>query len=803
MFQDLKLAARVLAKSPASTAAMVLAIALAIGANSAIFSVLDAVLLRPLAFPDADRLVTLWGTREGRPPDYHGNFSVADFLDLRAQSTSFEGLAAYRDSSIARNDGTEPEHLGAGVVSSNFFETLGVRPALGRTFALEEETEGNDRVVLVGDAYWRRAFGSDPATVDRKVLLDGKQYTVVGVLPAGFRAPMFGREPDVWIPLSYKPAEIAENRGAHYIEIVGRLRADADVAKARADVGAVGARLGDLYPPTNAGRGVDLGPLQEELVGDVRPILYVMLGAVVLVLLIACANVANLLLAQATGRGREVAVRVALGASRWQLVRQFLVESVLVAAAGAALGLGLAWWGVEALVAMAGDALPPSARVGIDLRVLAFTAALAVASGVVFGLAPAFQASNVDPHEALAEGGRGGTAGRGRIRSAFVVAQVALSLVLLVGSGLLLRSLYLLKQVDPGFNAKGVLTMEVSLPDSPYDSEEKQTAFARQLVERARGVPGVTAAAAVYPIAYSDSNLSLTYLREGQPEPTRAADRTAANWRPITADYFRVMQIPVLTGRAIEDRDTASAPHVMVINETLAKKAFPDEDPLGKRLTIGWNDMTFEIVGVVGDIRFASLKTPPVPEMYTPFDQTPWGGFNFIVRTEGDPTAVAGLVRDQVWAIDRNIPVFGLATMEQRVSDSLTQQRFSTLLIGLFAAVALALATVGIYAVLAYTVETRRREIGVRMALGAERRHVLGLVVGRGMALALVGIALGVAGAFGATRVMASMLFGVGATDPVAFATVTAGLAAVALAACYIPARRAARIDPADALRSE
>ncbi len=800
MLHDIKHAVRVLMKSPAATAAMVLAIALGIGANSAIFSVLNAVLLEPLPYPEPERVVALWQTRENTP-DAKGNFSLPDYLDLRAQSTAFESLGTYRESSVARTDGPEPEHLETGVVSSDFFETLAVHPVLGREFTIEEEAKGNDKVAVIGDAYWRRAFGADPGVVGKRMTLDGDSFTVVGVLPATFRTPMYSEDVAVWIPLSYGEDDL--ERGAHYLDIVGRLRPGKSVEDARADVAAVAAQLAEVYPGTNAGRGVGVGSMQEELVGDVRPILLVMLGAVGLVLLIACANVANILLAKATGRGREVAVRIALGASRRQLVRQFLVESLIVGAVGGAIGLALAWWGVEALVAMSGDALPRTGPVAIDLRVLGFTAALAVASGVVFGLVPAFQASAVHPNEALVEGGRGSTGGHNRTRSAFVVAQVALSLVLLVGSALLLRSLFVLKQVDPGFDPSGVSTMQVSLPETVYDSEEKQTGFARQLVERARSIPGVTAAAVVFPIGFSDSNLTLSYHPADQPPPTRAGDRTAATWRPISADYFKVMKIPVVRGRTLTDQDRAGTGNVLVINQAMARKAFGEEDPIGKRVTIGYNDMTFEVVGVVGDIRFSNLRTAPVAEMYTPFEQTPWTAFNFVVRTQGDAEAVASLVRDQVWSIDRNVPVYSIATMEQRVSDSLGQERFSTTLIGLFAAVALVLSTVGIYGVLAYSVERRRREIGVRMALGAGRSQVLGLVVGYGLRLAAVGIAIGVAGAFVLTRWLASQLYGVTATDPISFAAVAAVLAFVAMAACYIPARRAARIDPAIALRSE
>jgi predicted permease len=800
MFQDFKHALRMLSKSPAATAAMILAIALGIGANSAIFSVLDAVVLKPLPYPDAERLVSLWIVRANRPGQ-KGNFSLPDYLDLRAQTSTFDGLSAFNESSVARTDAAEAEHVTTGVVTSDFFDTLGVRPAIGREFTIDEERSGSDKSVLVSDAYWRRAFGASPDALGKQITLDGERYAVVGVLPAGLQVPMFSEEPDLWMPLSYGPDDL--ERGMHYLGVIGRVRTGTDAAVARADAGAVADRLAATYPESNAGTGVDLGSLRDSIVGDVRPVLYVMLGAVALVLLIACANVANLMLAKATARSREVAVRAALGASRARLVRQFLIESVVVAATGGLVGLALAWWGVDALVAMSGDALPRTSPIGIDVRVLGFTAALSVACGVAFGLVPAFQASSVDPQEALVEGGRGSTGGRGRARSAFVVAQVALSLVLLVGSGLLLRSLVLLTHVDPGFDPTNVMTMQLTLPDATYDEPEKQAAFVRQLVDRVRSSPGVESAAVVFPLAYSRGDVSLSYRPAGTPTPTQAADRTSAAWRPITADYFRTMRIPVLRGRAIADTDTETSAPVLVINETMAKKAFGEADPIGKKLRIGYNDLEPEIVGVVGDMRFAGLGKDPLAEMYSPYVQAPWSTVDVLVRSEGDPNGVVNIVREQAAEIDRGVAVYDAATMESRISTSLGTQRFSAMLIGLFALVALALASVGIYAVLAYTVERRRREIGVRMALGAEKRHVLGLVVGNGMVIALVGIGVGLAGAFALTRVLEGMLFGVTATDPVAFAATAAGLAAVALLACYIPARRAARIDPAVALRSE
>jgi putative ABC transport system permease protein len=798
--QDLRHGLRGLVRTPGFTLLVALTLALGIGANTAVFSVLDAVVLRPLPYPESDRLVAVWEAREGSP-GVRGRISLPDYLDWRAQNQSLEGIAAYAGSSLARTDGGEPEHLASAVASTNLFETLRVAPALGRGFSPENEAYGRHRVAVVSDGFWRRALGADPDAIGRQLMLDGNSYPVVGVLPAGFRMPLLDQEPDVWVPLAYQKEDL-EARRAHYLSAVARLGPGVDLAHAQRDLGAVSARLAEVYPQANTGHGAALGPLREQVVGDLRPALLVLLGAVALVLLIACANVANLLLARATVRRREVAVRMALGASRWRLVRQFLVESVLLAAAGGAAGLAVAAWGVDTLVATNAGGLPRTADVGIDLRVLAFTAAVTAATGLAFGLLPALHASDVTLGDALKEAGRPVGGGRDRARSTFVVVQVALSLVLLVGSGLLLRSLHRLQAEDPGFDPSGVLTVRLTLPGKTYEEPGRWAAFVRQLDEQLRDLPGAAAAGVIHPLPYTDRTETLAYRVDDQPEAA-GAQRTSAAWRAVTPGYFRALGVPVLRGRGLADADAETSRPVVVISETMARMCFGEADPLGHRLTIGYDDRSYDVVGVVGDTRPTSLKTAPGPEMYTAWAQTPVPWAAIVVRAEGDPSALAGLVRDRVAAIDPALPLYDVKTMEARLSESVGRQRFTAALAGLFAAVALALAAVGTYGVVSYLVERRTHEIGVRMALGARPGDVVRLVLGRGLALTVAGIGAGVVGALGLTRLLEGMLYGVGATDPVAFVATTLVLAAVALAACYVPARRAARVDPAAALRSE
>jgi putative ABC transport system permease protein len=731
-------------------------------------------------------------------------FSYLTFSDVRAQSREFEHVVAYSGAGAALTGGDKPEQLEGVVASGDFFAVLGARPALGRVFTAEDERP-DSRVVVISHGLWERRFGSDPRLAGQSVMLDGVSTTIVGVMPKGFKYPLDEAKVDYWSPLDPQ-SDLNKERGAGYLNVVGRLRRGATLQQAQGELEAIAGRLGEQYPRQSGGRGVNLVALHEDLVGNIRTALFVLLGAVGFVLLIACANVANLTLARAASRQREVAIRTALGASRWRIVRQLITESLLLALTGGALGLLLALWGVDLLVASIPEGVPRVGEIGLDPRVLGFTAAVSILTGVVFGLVPALQASKTDLHGGLKEGSRGSTEGgrRSRARSILVVVEVALSLVLLVSGGLLMRSFVSLINVEPGFDPKGVLTANVGLPGAKYGEEVRQTEFFRQTLERVAAVPGVRHAGAVDPLPLSNSMMQNGLTFEGRPAPP-PGERPTTNTRIITPDYIRAMGIPVLRGRAFDGRDVKDAPKVLLINEAFARKYFPGEDPLGKRVEVTVApDMLGEIVGVVGDVKHRSLDREPDPECYVSFEQVPTSFMTLVVRTESnDPAALTASLREAVRQVDADIPLADVRTMEQVVSNSVAQRRFNTLLLGVFAALALVLSAVGIFGVVNYSVTQRTHEIGIRMALGAQTRDVLRMVVGQGMRLVLVGVAVGLAAAFALTRVMSSLLYGVSATDPVTFFGVALVLAAVALAACLIPARRAMKVDPMVALRYE
>ncbi|HXG68904.1 MAG TPA: ABC transporter permease [Blastocatellia bacterium] len=799
--QDIRYGVRTLVKNPGFTIVAVIALALGIGANSAIFTVVNGVILRPLPYEDPEELVLVWETRPARNI-MRGVFSPADFLDTRNQNQVFEDMAAFNGANITRTDGGEPERVRGNRVSHGFFSILGIQPALGRAFLPEDEKFGNHRVVILSHGYWQRRFAGDPDVIGKTLTLNSQPHTVIGILPAGFRFVWDSEEADMWLPLAFAEDKLA--RGSRYLPVIARLKPGVSREQAQAEMDALAASLEQQYPDSNAGRGVFVASMHEEIVGDIRLALYVLLAAVAFVLLIACANVANLLLARAAGRQREVALRLALGASRFRLVRQFLTESVLLSMFSGALGLVLALWGLDFLKAVSPGDIPRLNEIGLDFRALGFTLGISLLTGLLFGIAPALQASNLDLNEALKEGGRSATVGfrRQRLRSLFVVAEVALALVLLIGAGLLIRSFLRLQEVKPGFDPNNVLTMAISLPEARYPKPEQQAAFFRQLLENLETLPGVETVGAVLPLPYSHSNYSYTFDIEGRPSAA-PGERTAASWRAVSPDYFRAMRIPLLKGRAFTEQDVRNAEKVIIINETMAQRYFPDEDPIGKRMTIGINNITARIVGIVGDVKFAGLDSELSPEMYTPYPQTTAGVMNIVMRTTGDPASVIAAARSQAQLLDRDLPVYDIKPMEERLSESVAQPRFNTLLLTIFAAVALALAVVGIYGVMSYSVTQRTHEIGIRMALGAGRGDVLRLVVGQGMALALVGVGVGLAGAYFLTRWLESLLFGVTATDPATFAAISLLLVAVALFASYIPARRATKVDPMVALRHE
>ena len=810
LLQDIRYGVRMLLKRPSFTLIAVVALALGIGANTAIFSVVNAVLLRPLPFAEAGRLMNVWETNPQRGQT-RAAVSYPDFADWREQNHSFDYMSTYHDSDFILTGGGEPLRLLGAVVNADLFPLLGAQPAIGRTFRPDEDKPGEGgRVVVLGHGLWQRQFGSDPNVVGRAVTLNGNSYTVVGVMPAGFTFPIESTPIELWTTVAEDASgkePITGMRGAHYMNVIARLKPGVTEAQAQGEMDTISARLAQQYPDTNAHRGTNVMSALESLVGDVRPALLILLGAVGCVLLIACANVANLLLARATTRHKEIAIRAALGASRLRVVRQLLTESVLLALAGGALGLLVALWGGDLLMALSGDELPRATQINLDWRVLGFTLLVSCVTGVLFGLVPALHAARFDLTESLKEGGRTGGEGgrRNRVRGALIVAEVAVALVLLVGAGLLVESLRRLQQVNPGFDAHNVLTATVSLPEAQYKTEQ-QVEFYRNLRERIAQLPGVTSASVVFPLPLGGDRIGISFETEGRPLPK--SDLPVTELRMVTPDYFRTLNIPLVKGRDFTVRDDARAPGVIIVNEAFARKFFPDEDPIGHRVKPGIstdeNDPVMrEIVGVVGNVKHKSLSAAVEPEAYVPHAQIPFGSMTLVVKTAGDASGLAGAVRNEVRALDKDLPVYNVKTLDDYLAISVAQPRFNTLLLASFAALALVLTAVGLYGVMSYSVVQRTHEIGVRIALGAQRRDVLKLVVGQGMLLALIGTGLGLLASLAATRVLASLLYEVSAADPLIYAGITLLLTTVALVACYIPARRATKVDPMIALRYE
>jgi len=817
--QDLRYGARMLWKSPVVTLVAVAALALGIGANTAIFSVVNTVLLRPLPFAEADRLVMVWDTHPFALKlgyDYIPS-SNGTFADFRQQSESFEQMAALDTWTVNLTGRNEPERIEGTQVSSSLFPLLRARPLLGRAFTPEEEKPGAARVVVMSHGLWQRRFGGDANILGQTVTLDGEKYEVVGVMPPDFTFPQnsglpaffpFAQKTDLWTPWVLTE-EQRQNRGSHHIAVIGRLKPGRTLQQAQAELGTIASRLEQQYPDDLKDFGVSVMPLHEQVIGKSRVAILVLLCVVAFVLLIACANVANLLLARAAARQKEVAIRTALGASRGRVIRQLLTESVLLSFIGGALGVLLAMWGVDLLIALSPGDIPRTGEIGIDARVLGFTFGVSLLTGLVFGLAPALQASKQDLHEALKEGGRGGTTGprRARVRSILIVFEVALALVLLVGAGLLVRSFFKLRNVSPGFDPENVLTLNVPLPGTRYKDGAQASAFYQRLIERLKALPGVEAVGAVSQLPLTGAEEIDGFDIEGRPGPASGADVQTADFRVVSTDYFRAMKIPLVSGRYFTEQDTAGAPGVIIIDETLARRFFPNEDPLGKRINEGGspNRLGFlTIVGVVAGIKHSSLDAEPKPAMYVSYLQSHWLDMTLTVRAGGGGAEnLAAAVRREVWALDKDQPVAGVQTLESLFAKAVAPQRFQMMLVGLFAAVALLLSVVGIYGVMAYAVTQRTHEIGIRMALGAQRGDVFKLLMSQGMAQALIGVAIGLAGAFALTRLMSSLLFGVSATDPLTFAGVSLLLSSVALLACYVPARRATKVDPMVALRYE
>ncbi len=786
-------------KRPGFTLVAVAALALGIGANTAIFSVVNAVLLRPLPFPHPELLVQVWenNLKRGWSRD---TVSPKNFEDWQEQSRSFDSLAAYEYESFILTGNETPERLGGIRASSSFIDVMGVKPALGRGFLPGEDQKGANRVAILSNGLWQRRFNGRADAVGESITLNGESYTVVGVMPADFSFP--SARTDVWVP----SIDLTRGRGSHFMYSVARLKPDVTLRQAQDEMDAVARRLAAEYPGTNSNSGVMLVPLQDEIVGKVRPALLILLGAVTLMLLIACVNVANLLLARATTRQKEIAVRSALGASRLRLVRQLMTESLLLALLGGGAGLLLSTWGVDLIVAASAGAIPRASEIGVDSRAFFFTLGASVLTGLLFGLFPALNSSAPDLNSALKDGSKRVAGGRrqGRAQSLLVVTEIAIALVLLVGSGLLLKSYARLRRVDPGFNAEHVLTARLDLPALKYPDKDRQAAFIPLALERIRTLPGVIQAGVVSDLPFSGSRSGSSFDIEGRKtEPGEMSPH--ADYRKISPDYFRAIGIRLMRGREFTERDGKDAPPVAIVNEAFARRFFPNDDPLGKRLVYedGETKSVREIVGLIADVKHENLADEDAAEIYVPFAQHPQSEMFFAVRTAGDPQKLAAPLKNAVLEVDRDLPLYSVQTMQQRLDTSVAPQRFNTLLLAIFAGLAMLLAAVGVFGVMAYTVAQRTHEIGIRMALGARRGDILRLVVGRAMKLALSGVAVGLAAAFALTRLMSSLLFEVKATDPAVFAGIAGLLVMVAFLACYLPARRAARIEPMTALRDE
>ncbi len=808
LFQDLSYAVRGFLRTPRFTLVAVLTLALGIGATSSIFSVVNAIILRPLPFPNSDRLVRLYATE---PDDTRDLASGADFVDWRESNESFQFLAAYNTMTFTLAEGEWPVNLGGASVSSDFFVLVGVPALLGQPL-IAEVSDGGLRTVVLSHALWQSRFGADPAIVGREVRISDEGFLVVAVMPPGFdypdgtqlwASPRY-RVPDPPVDTGIDPAE---DRGAEYLDVIGRLKSGISLREAQAEMDVIAERIATTYTETNADEGIRLVPLHESIVGSVRSLLLVLFGAVGFVLLIACANVANLLLVRASGRERELAVRIAMGAGRGRVVRQLLTESVLLGLVGGMAGLLLAGWGTSAVLALAPERIPRAEAVRVDLAVMVWTFSVAFVTGVVFGLVPAFRVFGRNLQSAMQIGGGRQTSGpqRSRLRDGLVVGEVALSLLLLVGAGLMVRTFHALNRVDPGFDPGNTLRAHIWVPEKRYPEGAQRAAFYRETLERVRSIPGVRSAAVVLSLPIGTA-ISGTFHFRIDGRPVAPQDEPAGGYQLASADYFGTLGIPLLRGRLLTEADDEDAPSVAVISQALADLYWPSEDPIGQRVT--WDDPDEDvdwvtIVGVVGNTHHRGLDKEERAEIYRPYSQAPLPFMTLVVRSDGDAAALSEAVRRAVVEVDPEQPVFGLATMDQVLAESIGRQRFGMLVLGLFAASAMALAAIGLYGVLSYSVSQRANEIGIRMALGAGPERMIAQVVGNGLRLGAIGLAIGVVAAFGLTRLMSSLIFGVRPADPLAFALAIALLISVTLLASYVPARRAAGVDPNVVLRQE
>jgi len=800
LIKDIRYALRSFWKRPGFTIIALIALALGIGANTAIFSLVNAVLVQPLPFPEPDRLVWVWNNTPGG--GNRASVAPLEFLDYRAQNKTFEELAATFSipNPINLTGSGEPERLTSAAVTGNYFKALGVNPLLGRTFVLDDEKTGNEHIAILSYVLWQKRFGGDPNIINKTIVLDGQTSPIVGVMPEGFEFP---RNAELWIPMNFDHPGM-QQRKAHFLRPIGRLKPGVTLAQAQADTDVVANRLGELYPETNNGWKLRLVNLKEYLVGNTKPTLFILLAAVAFVLLIACANVANLLLVRAASRHKEIALRTALGASRLRIVRQMITESLLLAIFGGLLGVALASWGIDLLVALSADNLPPTAHVKIDATVLAFTVLISIITGLLFGIAPALRTIKLSVSDSLKEGGRGVGEGvsRNRTRSVLVVVESAVAVILLVGAGLLIRSLIKLQNVGPGFEAQNVLTMRLELPEKKY-SMDKTSQFATQfftdLERRVAGLAGVESVGFISELPMTGQPNDMPYRVEGRGGPTDF--QFDDDFRRTSKGYFSTLGIPLLRGRNFTDQEVRESANVIIVSDLLVKQVFPNEEPLGKRLVLAMGEKSFEIIGVVGDVRHRALEAEPAPAMYLPTFDGGWR--NLVIRTKGDPTNLTAAVRREVRSIDPDQPIAEVKTMNEWLTTSVSAPRYRTLLLTLFALIALVLASTGIYGVMSYSVTQRTHEIGVRMALGARHFDVLKLIVRQGMGLVFIGVVIGILAAVALTRVLDSVLFDIRPKDPLTFTVVAVVLPLVALLACYIPARRATRVDPLIALRYE
>jgi putative ABC transport system permease protein len=808
LWQDLRYGARMLVKTPAVTLVAIIALTLGIGANTALFSVVNAVLLRSLPYAEGERLAIVWEDRKIGAGNPHNVINLGNFYDWKDQNSVFSDMAVFFDRNLNLTSDGEPEEVAAQLASPNLFSVLGVNALQGRTFAPDDGQEGQPNVVVISYNLWQRRFGGEPV-VGHKITLSNQQSTIIGVLPpdVGFyiqQGSMISKSPEIWTPWQVS-SDLRQRRG-RFARAIARLKPGVTMALAQNEMNIIGARLSQQYPEFNTNWGVNVVPLRTQLTGEIRRPLLILLGAVGFVLLIACANVANLLLARGASRKKEIAVRAGLGASRWRIARQMLTESLLLSAIGGVFGLLLAWWGTRALLALSPPELMDLKSVAVSLPVLGFTFALTLLTGVIFGLVPALEAARFDLNDSLKEGGKniGGGSRSHRLRNLFVVTQVALALVLLIGAGLFMKSLGRLQAVNPGFNAGNLLTMRVNLPGRKYDTDPKVLDFFNRAIEQLRALPGVSDVGAINYLPFDGPHSGTSLEVEGQPA-LPPGQKLTTGICTTDAEYFQTMQIPLKRGRLFTEQEAREMRHVVVVNEEFVRKNLPGQDPLGKRVTIAMKDENAptEIIGVVGDTKHLGLDTENEALAYWPQPEQVYNKMTLVIRTQVDPNSVAPGAREVIRNIDPEQPVGQISTMENLLAKSVARSRFSAVVLGIFSLVALVLAAVGIYGVMSYSVQQRTHEIGLRMALGAQQTDVLRLIVKQGVVLGSLGVVAGLAASFALTRLIVSLLFEVPATDTTTFAAVAAGLFLITLVACYIPARRATKVDPLVALRYE